>query len=448
MYLMYLRDHHLKPMLHGIESASERNNLRISQPTSFHGELLEAWQGDRSRYMEETFGNPGKAVAAQPGTRGSWLSGSERIRQAENLLFTQSANPFGDNIYGADYSHGKESGTRAGFAGDRHDHVDDGIVYGKSLKHRDSLPATYDAVKATGDRQEMNKYFIAQALECARLAAIQQEVAKDNLLAQAGTDARFKYQGRVVDSSDCSRDITVYPGVSPEYRARVESWWRSVPDNIRDTATLAGVRIVVVNRAEQIRRSAGTEQARRHAAGERVSQLGGYYDPSLKAVVLIEHPDSTPGLKATQEVENANGVHDYRMNMYPLDETAWHELGHALDFAAMKHISASKEVDDAFHKGLPRVKGYDRQFWRYYVEPDKTGNYQAAKEELLAKSSSSNTNQFQMMRKRHYGMHSRKLSVCWTGTGCEYFLDMPKMRSCWDLSSSKSNRHHPPSLRL
>ena len=68
-------------------------------------------------------------------------------------------------------------------------------------------------------------------------------------------------------------------------------------------------------------------------------------------------------------MQNARGVHDFQKNTRPFDETAWHELGHALDYAAFKHITTSRELDVAFREGLPRVSEYERKRWQYFSIP-------------------------------------------------------------------------------
>lgn len=217
---------------------------------------------------------------------------------------------------------------------------------------------------------EMKRKGLAQQLEIVGLDEADNK-PNDRLLAKAPEKANEK------------PELVALPGVSPDFKRRVEDWWQSVPEHTRQMATDSGVQVIVTNRANQVMSNADATQARRHREGETYAQQPGFYYQKRNAVVLVEHRDLTPGEKHTREVLKSKGIQG-SPEPRTLTDTAWHELGHALDFSALKHLTASKEFDEAFHKGLPRLNDLERQQWHYSVTPDQHGSYQPAKEELFA----------------------------------------------------------------
>lgn len=123
--------------------------------------------------------------------------------------------------------------------------------------------------------------------------------------------------------------------------------------------------------------------ARRHPGAETYSNLQMFYDPTSKSLIFIENPTPKSSAQAQQD---ANHTKTYQVG--PNRETANHELGHALDYQYLNHLSASKEFDDAFKLDNGKLNHFQQENLGYYYAADPhlpiAQQHSAAKEELLA----------------------------------------------------------------
>lgn len=177
--------------------------------------------------------------------------------------------------------------------------------------------------------------------------------------------------------------LKTHPGVSAAFKEKIKEWWHSVPEHIRKTAVDAGVKIEVVHDAKQVMPNADKVQARGHAPGENYAMQPGFVLPKTNAVVLVEHRAETPGERAAREKQEAQGVQSYGLPAFEKG-IAWHELGHALDRAALHHISQSAEFNRAFEDDVSRIPVDMKPYYHYVIGSTSTQTTPAAKEEVFA----------------------------------------------------------------
>jgi hypothetical protein len=111
-----------------------------------------------------------------------------------------------------------------------------------------------------------------------------------------------------------------------------------------------------------------------------------FYDPTSHSLVFIENPEAKPNSQSQQEGAGANTTKNYQVG--PDRETAFHELGHALDYQFLNHLSQSTDFDDAFKLDNSKLTPMQRKNLGYYHDPDssvpKAQQEMAAKEECMA----------------------------------------------------------------
>jgi hypothetical protein len=180
-------------------------------------------------------------------------------------------------------------------------------------------------------------------------------------------------------------DEKVGAAVSPQFKKGVDEWvHEKIPANIQQIMHDHHIGITIYENPSQMPKAAREMQARRHASGEKYSNLKMFYDPSSHSLVFVENPDPKPNSKPQQEGAGANTTYQ----VGPDRETAFHELGHALDYQFLNHISQSKEFDDAFKLDNGKLTPLQIKNLGYYHDADssvpKAQQEMAAKEECMA----------------------------------------------------------------
>lgn len=204
-------------------------------------------------------------------------------------------------------------------------------------------------------------------------------------------------------------ELDIEQQVSADFARRAQIWWHSVPEHLRKLVTGAGSTVTVIENLHtypNLQREAHWH-ARRHPNDETYANLPMFYSPGLNSIIIVEKPDLT---KSEQQAKDRNehtvnylsssgvqtyGEHDLKhidpksLHYAPLERSAWHELGHALDYAAMHQFTQTRAFDEAFHKDLIKLTPADhRNIQSYFTAPEAgqpAGHeYDAAKEELFA----------------------------------------------------------------
>jgi hypothetical protein len=180
-------------------------------------------------------------------------------------------------------------------------------------------------------------------------------------------------------------DEKVGAGVSPSFKKGVEEWAHGkIPADVQQIMHDHHIGITIYENPSQMPKEMREMQARRHAAGEKYSNLKMFYDPSSHSLVFIENPDPKPNSRPQQEGAGANTTYQ----VGPDRETAFHELGHALDYQFLNHLSQSKEFDDAFKLDNGKLTPMQIKNLGYYHDADtsvpKAQQEMAAKEECMA----------------------------------------------------------------
>jgi hypothetical protein len=197
--------------------------------------------------------------------------------------------------------------------------------------------------------------------------------------------------------------IKIDQNVSYKFEQKVESWAKSIPPHLAKAAASAGITLQVVATPEQLPPQIRAMHARRHDNTERTyGHLPLFYNAGMKRIYFIEHPALTnkeQQNKALYEKQtqflNARGVQDVRdfnpqeNSFLPFEHMAWHELGHALDLAALGSYSlASEKFGDAFTKARSTMTAADKAMFYYYVREDKNAyrwhESDAAQQEVFA----------------------------------------------------------------
>lgn len=179
---------------------------------------------------------------------------------------------------------------------------------------------------------------------------------------------------------DSVKDVAVKPGVSRDFADRVRDWWDSLPVPIRKLAHEGSIKVILADNAKQVMPDADKRQTRGHALGETYTMQPGFYYPEKNAVVIVQHHDPTPGSARAQELNARRGVMDLSASTFD-KAIAWHELGHALDYTALQHLSGSAEFKAAYDADCKMLPAGEQAMQRYYLQPQ---NKPAAREELFA----------------------------------------------------------------
>jgi hypothetical protein len=174
-------------------------------------------------------------------------------------------------------------------------------------------------------------------------------------------------------------------GVSYSFKEHVQNWWNSIPSYFRDLATNSGhTNLRLVKHASDAVGQKEADAEARHHHGEKLSSLPAFYAASLNSLIVVEDPDR----QAYQKYNEAKGVKDYVSPYPPIERTGWHELGHALDLAALHGYTHTKEFDAAFTADLQKLSPKVIKQLDYFAAPDRSLSkdhwYDAAKQEVLA----------------------------------------------------------------
>lgn len=198
----------------------------------------------------------------------------------------------------------------------------------------------------------------------------------------------IKASGRDVKVQSAPQNIkieeTVGAGVSAGFRKGVEEWaHEKLPVNVQQIMHDHHIGITIYQNSSQLPKGIREMHARRHPGAETYANLQMFYDPTSHASIFIENPTPKSGVQTQQGAENTKS---YQVG--PNRETASHELGHALDYQFLNHLSASKEFDDAFRLDNGKLNRIQQEHLGYYYDADpnapKGQEHAAAKEELLA----------------------------------------------------------------
>jgi hypothetical protein len=219
------------------------------------------------------------------------------------------------------------------------------------------------------------------AAEC-RLAQKNQPIAKDGQINFGDHGDIYGSQRPLPEkTAEQVKQVEFKSGVSFDFKQSAKEWMQSLPADIVQKTNDAGIRIIFADNAKQVVPNADQMPARGHSNGETIAMQPGFYYPPLKAVVMVQHHDATPGEVRTRASNDAHGVSDFSFGSFNTRK-AWHELGHALDYAALKHFTqSSKQFVDAYDKECSTAQ--DSKFvaqWSYFAHKGNAGS----REELFA----------------------------------------------------------------
>jgi len=189
--------------------------------------------------------------------------------------------------------------------------------------------------------------------------------------------------GDTVTTAPIEINEKIAPGVSKPFKTSTEEWVHNkIPRHIQQLMHDHDIGITIYANANQVPKNIREQHARRHPADENYGNLNMFYDPSSHSLIFIENPDKLQG----KQQQTGETVQNFQFG--PNEETAFHELGHAMDYQVLNLLSHSKEFDDAFRTDRDKLTAAEKQSVSYFVKTDltqpKRHQDDGAKEELLA----------------------------------------------------------------